>query len=107
MNNRRWLINYLVKDAQNFQNMPQFLDEELRICLRCAERYNDNYTAWSQRCWLIDKLNDQKRLLQELRDNEGWLWLHVSDYCGFHFRQHVLKKFGKLWYVSRQINRHQ
>lgn len=78
------------------------LAQELHLCLQCAERYCDNYVAWSQRCWLISQFmsDDVEKLLQELQEVKQWLWMHISDYCCFHYRQQLLKHLKKIWWVA-------
>lgn len=94
---RRWLIKDLAaKNEFPTSSIP--LAQELHLCLQCAERYCDNYVAWSQRCWLISQFmsDDVEKLLQELQEVKQWLWMHISDYCCFHYRQQLLKHLKKI-----------
>lgn len=75
-----------------------YLRNELAITLRAAECYADNYTAWSHRSWLVERfMSDKKRkLFCELQGMRIWAERHVSDNCGFHYRQSLLKHLNNV-----------
>ncbi|XP_029193206.2 protein prenyltransferase alpha subunit repeat-containing protein 1-like [Acropora millepora] len=90
---RRWIIIHLEKQQGRGEFIQRYLKDELAIGLRAAECYADNYTAWSHRAWLVERyIHDQKRKLScELHTLRIWAERHVSDNCGFHYRQCLLK----------------
>ena len=96
---RRWLIKQLQEKKEKMVETQEFLQEELDLTLVCAERYCDNYTAWDQRCWVVDNFmcDKVKWLEKELISIKDWLWSHVSDNCVYHFRQHLLKTLSSNW----------
>ncbi|XP_060574914.1 protein prenyltransferase alpha subunit repeat-containing protein 1-like [Ruditapes philippinarum] len=65
---------------------------EIDVCRCAAEKYPCNYYAWSQRIWLIQHCYNcsTQVLLSELQVTESWVERHISDTCGFHYRQFLL-----------------
>ncbi|KAK2552892.1 Protein prenyltransferase alpha subunit repeat-containing protein 1 [Acropora cervicornis] len=97
---RRWIIIHLEKQQGRDEFIQRYLKDELAIGLRAAECYADNYTAWSHRAWLVERyIHDQKRKLScELHILRMWTERHVSDNCGFHYRQCLLKHLKSVWW---------
>lgn len=90
---RRWTIEQLEKLKGQDEFVHRCLRGELAISLRAAESYADNYTAWSHRSWLVERFmkDRKKRLFCELQVMRKWTERHISDNCGFHHRQVLLK----------------
>ncbi|XP_045156593.2 protein prenyltransferase alpha subunit repeat-containing protein 1-like [Mercenaria mercenaria] len=65
---------------------------EIDVCRCAAEKYPCNYYAWSQRIWLIQHCYNcsTRVILSELQCTESWVEKHISDTCGFHYRQFLL-----------------
>ncbi|XP_067134275.1 protein prenyltransferase alpha subunit repeat-containing protein 1 [Centruroides vittatus] len=65
---------------------------EFEVCSRAAERYPNNYYAWSHRIWVIQELIvDKKNIaVEELKNTESWVCNHISDHSGFHYRQFLI-----------------
>lgn len=90
---RRWTIGQLEKHKGQNEFVHCCLRSELAISLRAAESYADNYTAWSHRSWLVERFmkDMKKRLFCELQVMRKWTERHISDNCGFHHKQVLLK----------------
>ncbi|XP_032224450.2 protein prenyltransferase alpha subunit repeat-containing protein 1 [Nematostella vectensis] len=94
---RKWLINYFTKQKGKSTFCQEWLREEIIVSQQAAERYPDNYVAWSHRGWVADRFIDsKKKLLCELQGMEQWVQMHISDHCGFHYRQALITKLKQL-----------
>lgn len=82
------------------------LRDELAVSLRAAESYADNYTAWSHRTWLVERFmhDRKKKLFCELQVMRMWTERHISDNCGFHYRQVLLKYLKNVCSKSEVIH---
>lgn len=65
---------------------------EIQVCTCAADKYPCNYYAWTQRRWLMQHcFNCSVRvLLAELDRTEVWVSKHISDTCGYQYRQFLL-----------------
>jgi len=90
---RRWIIIQLEKHKGQDEFIQHFLRNELATTLRAAEGYADNYTAWSHRAWVVEKFmhDKKKKLFCEFQTMRVWTERHISDNCGFHHQQFLLK----------------
>ena len=100
---RRWVLTHLrglcagagaEECAQAGADLDDTLVREFPVCQRAAEKYRKNYYAWTHRQWVLDQLSPARRraaALAELDATQSWGSLHVSDYCGFHYRQVLLR----------------
>ena len=82
--------------------MDQSLDVfevEVEAAKQAAAKYFSNYHAWNYRLFILEtwmKSNNvpeelkQSILKKEKNTSDVWLKNHVSDYCGFHYRQRLL-----------------
>lgn len=86
----RKLLLQRMKDKQILS--IKIIKYEFEVCTRAAERYPNNYYAWSHRIWVIQELViDKKQItIQELKNTESWVCSHISDHSGFHYRQFLL-----------------
>lgn len=74
------------------------VENEINICEAAADRYPNNYHAWTHRIWCLS--HTSPTLLQrEWVSSEKWIERHVSEYSGFHYRQKLLSFL--LSYVQR------
>ncbi|KAH3741506.1 protein prenyltransferase alpha subunit repeat-containing protein 1-A-like [Dreissena polymorpha] len=78
-----------VDGPMDYQNQ---MKTEIHVCTCAAEKYPCNYYAWSQRIWLIQHAYNcsSQALVGELHRTEGWVSAHISDTCGYHYRQFLL-----------------
>ncbi|KAK6179616.1 hypothetical protein SNE40_011934 [Patella caerulea] len=91
--NQNTCSNNHILPKQIDRNLHRTVHHEFDICLRAAEHYACNYNAWSHRIWLIQAAFNSavQVLLSEFRTTVTWFTQHVSDHCGFHYRQFLLK----------------
>ncbi|KAI0237318.1 Protein prenyltransferase alpha subunit repeat-containing protein 1 [Lamellibrachia satsuma] len=75
----------------------KLVDHEIEVCTCAADRYPNNYNAWSHRSWLIQQFaaGDIQLLERELQATYLFVCRHVSDYSGFHHRQCLLEQLHK------------
>ncbi|XP_031564585.1 protein prenyltransferase alpha subunit repeat-containing protein 1-like [Actinia tenebrosa] len=101
---RKWLIVQYVKQKGRSKYIQEWLRKELCICLYCADHYSDNYVAWTHRGWITEEFIDsKKKYLSELHAMEKWVQMHISDHCGFHFRQKLLTKLKEMSSVEDMV----
>ncbi|ELT91185.1 hypothetical protein CAPTEDRAFT_225942 [Capitella teleta] len=83
---RKWLLR------QRKLN-PDEVQQEIAICHQAAEKYPNNYNAWSHRIWLVHNFCSQLKevLLKELKSSEDFTESHVSDHSGFHYKQQMMQ----------------
>lgn len=75
------------------EQLQGIVREEMSVCGEAAGRYPSNYNSWSHRIWVLQhlaKLN-LKLLIDELSSTKHWVFMHVSDHSGFHYRHFLLK----------------
>lgn len=70
----------------------ELLEEELQVSQYAADRYPNNYHAWSHRMWCLTHLAPltSAPLLKEWAASEVWVSSHVSDHSGMQYRQFLL-----------------
>jgi protein prenyltransferase alpha subunit repeat containing protein 1 len=76
--------------------MDKVAQAEVKICERTAELYPKNYYAWTHRQWLVEHITRLPHLVTELGAVTKWTDTHVSDHCGYHHRQVILKALLRL-----------
>jgi len=88
---RHWLLNQLATTASDAE-LNELINNELRVSLDTASKYQRNYYAWSHRIWVMDDLCKRKidMLNFDLNITEHWIQTHISDYSGFQYRQYLL-----------------
>ncbi|XP_078369018.1 protein prenyltransferase alpha subunit repeat-containing protein 1-like [Oculina patagonica] len=103
---RRWTIIQLEKQKGQSEFIQCCLRHELGVSLRAAESYADNYTAWSHRAWLVERFihDKKKKLFCELQVMRLWAERHISDNCGFHYRQVLLTHLKRLCSKSELVH---
>uniref|UniRef100_A0A146MEX0 Protein prenyltransferase alpha subunit repeat-containing protein 1 n=1 Tax=Lygus hesperus TaxID=30085 RepID=A0A146MEX0_LYGHE len=89
---RKWVLSKILR---GYNDKIELLANEMNVCEVAADRYSNNYHAWTHRLWCLNQgiALQSKRLhffLQELSWSQSWILRHVSDYSGFHYRQQVL-----------------
>lgn len=74
------------------------LEEELQVSHCAAERYPNNYHAWSHRMWCLIHLAPipSATLIKEWAASEVWVSSHVSDHSGMQYRQFLLDRLLEL-----------
>ncbi|KAL4227340.1 Protein prenyltransferase alpha subunit repeat-containing protein 1 [Mactra antiquata] len=65
---------------------------EINVCTSSADKYPCNYYAWSHRTWIIQHCYNcsTQVLLSELQTSQSWVEKHISDMCGYHYREYLL-----------------
>ncbi|GBN17251.1 Protein prenyltransferase alpha subunit repeat-containing protein 1 [Araneus ventricosus] len=93
---RKWVLLEWFRGKISPCSLQQVVDHEFRLCSRVANLYPNNYYAWCHRSWLIKEmcLNCHKIVSEELTCMEQWVSTHVSDHCGFHYRQYLLSCYS-------------
>nr|CAD7423519.1 unnamed protein product [Timema monikensis] len=86
--------------AHHSIDVNELLEEELRVSQYAADRYPNNYYAWSHRMWCVSHLvastSEHKQVLKnEWAASERWVSTHVSDHSGLQYRQFLLKTLFK------------
>ncbi|XP_076249360.1 protein prenyltransferase alpha subunit repeat-containing protein tempura [Calliopsis andreniformis] len=97
---RRWLLSYVLnaKDSRYDPNSADSpLSTELNLAATCADRYANNYHAWSHRRHVM-ALRESRGFAHPTLENEWksslvWCQRHVSDYSGLSYRQFLLRKY--------------
>ncbi|CAA9996983.1 unnamed protein product, partial [Nesidiocoris tenuis] len=77
----------------NHDDKCELLLNEMALCEIAADRYSNNYHAWTHRLWCLHQgmqINQKQFLIRELNWSHAWIQKHVSDYSGFFYRQQVL-----------------
>ncbi|XP_021913293.1 protein prenyltransferase alpha subunit repeat-containing protein 1 isoform X2 [Zootermopsis nevadensis] len=100
---RKWVVRRLLlagadKDA--------LLEEELQVSRYAADRYPNNYHAWSHRMWCLANLAPATSAIlhKEWAASEAWVSSHVSDHSGMQYRQFLLDRLLELKHsVSEDI----
>ncbi|XP_054004255.1 protein prenyltransferase alpha subunit repeat-containing protein 1 [Hylaeus anthracinus] len=97
---RRWLLS-CVLNAKDSRYDPDSTESplctELNIAAICADRYGNNYDAWSHRRHVM-ALRESRGFTYPTLENEwknslAWCQRHVSDYSGLSYRQFLLQKY--------------
>ncbi|XP_078047917.1 protein prenyltransferase alpha subunit repeat-containing protein tempura [Augochlora pura] len=97
---RQWLLLYVLnaKDSRyDFESAESPLCTELNLVTTCADRYANNYNAWSHRRHVM-ALRESRGFAYPNFENEwkntlAWCQRHVSDYSGLSYRQFLLQKY--------------
>lgn len=88
---RKWLLLNLLKKEHwwNNERKNEIVRAEFEICGLAANKYPNNYHAWSHRIWIVQKLIvvTQEILHKELESNKEWITCHVSEHSGLQYRQ--------------------
>ncbi|GIX95718.1 protein prenyltransferase alpha subunit repeat-containing protein 1-B [Caerostris extrusa] len=94
---RKWVLQEWIRGKCTPCTLQQVVNHELSLCSRVANLYPNNYYAWCHRSWLIQELchHCHKTVSDELTCTERWTSMHVSDHCGFHYRQFLLSCYSK------------
>ncbi|GFY70967.1 protein prenyltransferase alpha subunit repeat-containing protein 1 [Trichonephila inaurata madagascariensis] len=94
---RKWVLFQWFKEKCSPCSLQQVVDHELRLCTRVANLYPNNYYAWCHRTWLVMELCHYclKIVSEELTSMECWTSTHVSDHCGFNYRQFLLSCYSR------------
>ncbi|XP_023712259.1 protein prenyltransferase alpha subunit repeat-containing protein 1 isoform X2 [Cryptotermes secundus] len=92
---RKWVVKrLLLADADK----DELLEKELQVSQYAADRYPNNYHAWSHRMWCLTHLASfaSAPLLKEWSSSEAWVSSHVSDHSGLQYRQFLLNHLLEL-----------
>ncbi|XP_055952499.1 protein prenyltransferase alpha subunit repeat-containing protein 1-like [Argiope bruennichi] len=93
---RKWVLLEYFQGKVSPCSLQQVVDHEFKLCSRVANLYPNNYYAWCHRSWLMKEIchNCHKIVSEELTCMEKWVSTHVSDHCGFHYRQYLLSCYS-------------
>lgn len=90
---RKWIIMRLLKqDNITVDYKTNLLNDEFAITEFTAYRSPNNYHAWSHRIWSIESIGI--KFLSSFLDNQldfslNWIYSHVSEHAGYHYRQYL------------------
>lgn len=96
---RRWLLSHILeakKPNYNSRLAESLLCAELEFAGTCADRYANNYHAWSHRRHVLT-LRESLGCIHptfelEWKKSLAWCQQHVSDYSSLSYRQFLLQK---------------
>ncbi|KAI8352061.1 hypothetical protein BD560DRAFT_409029 [Blakeslea trispora] len=77
--------------------------QELELCQWTCTAYPRNYYAWRHRTFLLRHFCSLIDLSKEYRDVCHWIELHISDYSGFHYLQHIIQQLA---FDQEQMKQH-
>ncbi|XP_008552836.1 protein prenyltransferase alpha subunit repeat-containing protein 1-A isoform X1 [Microplitis demolitor] len=95
---RRWIIQYILTENRHLDDIGLLLQTEINVAVMSADRYANNYHAWSYRQHVVSmyealvSTNFHQFIISEWESSENWCSLHVSDHSGLSYRQFLLKK---------------
>ncbi|KAI1301899.1 Protein prenyltransferase alpha subunit repeat-containing protein 1 [Halotydeus destructor] len=95
---RQWLMRKLCNQGSDM-DYDEAIQNELRVSLHTASRYQRNYHAWSHRVWLANSFySDRCDMIEmDLCLTKNWVETHISDYSGWSYRQHLMTC---MWNIS-------
>jgi len=88
-----------------------FFQREANLALRAASKYFSNYIAWDYRRFLMETWLSNSNvpadvkasiLDSEKQVSDTWLNTHISDYCGYHYRQKLLAYIVKFQLTAEE-----
>lgn len=93
LSHRRWLL-------QQNTSETGWIDTELLLCDKIANRMKCNYHAWSHRQWVFSQAILQQGFSIDLWGSEfetmdTWTKFHLSDHSGWHYRKFLLEQLKK------------
>ncbi|KAL0109056.1 hypothetical protein PUN28_014273 [Cardiocondyla obscurior] len=93
---RSWLMPHFL-DVLDAAVKETIIKDELKLVQTCADRYANNYHAWSYRRYLVTMFEQlgqwQLTFKKEWNDTMDWCKRHVSDHSAYSYRQFLLRKF--------------
>ncbi|KAK0091892.1 hypothetical protein PV326_002564 [Microctonus aethiopoides] len=97
---RRWLIRFIImeNDQSSNINVESLLKNEINIAIMSADRYANNYHAWSHREHVVITYEALlpnsfgELLICEWNSSKKWCCQHVSDHSGVAYRQFLLRR---------------
>lgn len=92
---RRWLVTKLLNKHNDVSLNVTLLNRELEVAEIAAERAQNNYHASNHRMWAFNIVTHNAELaknfiVSELTLNFKWIFLHVSEHVGYHYRQFLI-----------------
>ncbi|CAH1783512.1 unnamed protein product [Owenia fusiformis] len=109
---RKWLLEKIAKTCGAYTatlNDTVNIDLELQVCQGAADRYPNNYNAWTHRIWVVQTLAKEQLKVchKELHTTQKWINTHVSDHSGFHYRQFLFLEISKYLKIIPQCRSQQ
>lgn len=98
----KWVLE---RESLDPDQLLRLFRRETKAAFQAASKYFSNYHAWDYRRFLLDTYlarNDVpvdiklEILKYEKEVSSTWLNTHISDYCGYHYRQILLGYIAKL-----------
>ncbi|XP_011298739.1 protein prenyltransferase alpha subunit repeat-containing protein 1-B [Fopius arisanus] len=96
---RRWLVQFTLVEQENPSvDVESLLRTEMTVSGTSADRYANNYHAWSHRQQMISTYEALcpsslgSLLVSEWEASGKWCSCHVSDHSGLSYRQFLLKR---------------
>jgi len=110
-NYRRWLVRQALKTGMDKAQLINLFQNEAKAAFQAASKYFSNYHAWDYRLFLVEtwllSSDVPGEVKTEILDfekevSDTWLNSHISDHCGYHYRQKLLAYLVKFRYTLEE-----
>lgn len=93
---RRWLIAKILNKYNEATLIESLFRRELEVAEMAAEKSQNNYHATNHRMWAFSMISHNVNLaksfvVSELQWSSNWIFSHVSEHAGYHYRQFLIK----------------
>lgn len=94
---RRWLITKILNKYNELTLDENLYRRELEVAEIAAEKTQNNYHALNHRTWAFNMISGDVNLskgfiISELELNAKWIFRHVSEHVGYHYRQFLIER---------------
>lgn len=94
---RRWLVGKILSKHDEVLLRANLLRRELEVAEIAGEKAQNNYHASNHRMWVLNVAADNASLAKsfvvgELLWSYRWIFSHVSEHVGYHYRQFLIGK---------------
>lgn len=94
---RKWLITNQInpRTLTDLLYLENMISKELEVTDMTAEKAQNNYHSWNHRIWVFNKIKTNVELTRNHMENElrfsfKWIFSHVSEHSGYHYRQFLI-----------------
>lgn len=92
---RRWLVTKMLNKHSDAALREALLRRELEVTEIAAQKAQNNYHASNHRMWAFSIVSRDAELaksfiVSELVLNSKWIFSHVSEHVGYHYRQFLI-----------------
>lgn len=108
---RRWLVTKLLNKYNDVALNASLLRRELEVTEIAAEKAQNNYHASNHRMWAFNIVSHNAELannfiVSELALNFKWIFSHVSEHVGYHYRQFLIGRIKTYCYSFAEFDDH-